>query len=583
MTTATTLAITRNGITLTIDATNVVASGAYWDGEPWVQVAPGTTCQVLGWTPALTGTGTTLRNGAMKNCRGNNSHDHGFDGRGTSFSGNLVAAPPVTMAANDVLIVGTSGAGDGANGTIVRSSYLPEQAGRSRIDRMATLTVVSAAPSATDFRPNAIGNPLARQRVTHAQVAWDRLPSVFSSSHPKTPPLADCERIFAPFMGEVVAGWTSDQVTPNWQHPGYGVWMACCVSEALMRACDDSPIAGRQQLVRHLIQKGIDLWGAWRDGRTSGANGGHMMARKALIVFAGHMLGDEAMANPDATLGAGKFRETDAHYRQTGVNAWQGWRQRWAYNRSNASAVAYEDDNPSTWTIGGSNSTQFFESYRGTTIPASVGQGLVMGVIGRAREYGIDAMAALHWHMANHNAAMAAAVPAGFEYWHNAGVRGGPLVRTGKSLRAAAGGYQADQWLTVLPRLLRPAVDYVTPYASEEPLPITFDVPTYGVAFALEVTNAPPDATVATVWIGPLLDASETDVGGWERWVEVSTGVELAGLPNAYGYHRDDVTITAPEKSIAQEVRWGLQVVYELPDTSLVASQPMAIRITPAT
>ena len=578
--------ITRNGITITLSATNVLTTGFYFDGEPWVQLDPAGSgmVTVTGWTPAMSGSGPTLINGAMKNARGNVGHDQGFDGRSLYFTGaKAVGALPVTLFANDVLLIGKSSNGSGDN---PRPSYFPEANGRSYLDEMVSLTVVTTAPTATDFRPNAIGNPASRQRVTHAQVQWHLLPDSIASTHPNAPPLADPVRIFSTFHGEVLSGWSSDQITPNLQHPGYGREMASSVSEALMMAMSDLTQAQKQTLVLQLIQKGIDLWGAWRDGRSTGANGGHQQARKALIIFAGHMLGDASMADPDATLGAGKFRENDAHYR-SGTDAWWGPRQRWSYNRGNADASSYEADDPSTWTLGEEGTDQWFDDYRGRgTICPTVGQAIAMALIGRVREWGVDIFAGLWWHMAPTTAALLAAVPSGpngFQYWHARGAHyGGPFVGTGGSHRGgAAGVFQSGHWGQVIINGLRPHVSYgeAIPAASETPLPVTFDAVAYDVPFMLEVTGAPAGAS-ATVWLGPLKGESDTHPDGWVSWIDTSddeTPIELESVPNTYGYHREEVTVPAVDDAIASEIRWCLQVVYDLGGGEFVSSHPLLL------
>lgn len=555
---------TIRGITITYSSTNVVASGTYWDGEPWVQTNGPLT--VTGWTPAMTGTGNTLQNGGMLNPRGTITHVQGFDGRSPYDGGaptNVVL--PLTMNAGDVLIVGTSGAGNGNTQTVQRPAYFPLP-GRSFVDYMLTLTVVSTAPAATDFRPNAMGNPAQRQLRSHNDIVWSRLPNSISSAHPNAPTLTSVENIWAAFMGDILGGWTADQCAPNFQHPGYGQYLAAAVSEALLMACSDLTNAQKTLLVKRLIQAGIDLWGAFRDGRSQSSNGGHAQGRKPLVIFAGHMLGDEDMANPDVFLGVDRFREQDAYY--DGAPTWQGWRHRWSYNRSNVLASAYETTLPAIWGVVGSNDERFFDHYRGSaTLGATVGQAIAMGLIGRTREWSIDNFASIWIHMTAPSTAMLTAatrVPEAFEYYRAVPVGAGtigPQYATAFSHRGGGGGvFQETHWPLGQVTALMPYLTLETAIGlgSTFPVAITFSDVVYGNTVTVECFNADPLSLASRSWIGAVNAIPGTDAGIW------AGAVANANVPNAYGYHSNTVTVTSISVEAASEADWALIVIYDM-------------------
>ena len=556
------ITLTKGSISVTIGPANVVASGYYWDGQPWVQVAAGQTVVVVGWSPAAIGSGSSLRNGAQKNPRGNTLISdvaaQGVDGR-EQYSNTLTFAAGSTLATGDTLVIATAGAGDGNNNTIARPAYHPLPA-RSRVDREIVLSVVSAAPVADAFRPSAIGNPAARITKLQSQIQWGNLPALFSSSHVQTPSLSSCETFWAEFCGDLVTGWTSDKFAPNFQHPGYGQNMAAAVSESLMLACSDLPLAQKQTLVKRLIQWGIDYWGAFADGRENYALGGHMQGRKALVIFAGHMLGDAAMAAPSTTLADTTRFQEDFAYFTSGAARWDGPSWKWRYS-DGVAASAYQDDNPSTWALGPDNVPQFWERYHSEiTIGAQLGSAMAMAAIGRTEEWDRAAWATMVGHMTRWPASWAAAQQAQIPFYPNA------VGKAWSHRGANAATWISDQWRTTLLRLLmHRRQTYLVVPADEQALPIAFDLPQYG-SFNVEVYNGPvADVTGTEVWLGHMLDAPlDGDPNGFEQWSDAQVAIDV-GDPNAYGWHTfgiDLQTQVTSDDAARAEARWCLQVVY---------------------
>jgi hypothetical protein len=78
---------------------------------------------------------------------------------------------------------------------------------------------------------------------------------------------------------------------------------------ALLLECDFT-LAEKESLLIYFVQYGIDLWGIAQAGYPGWpAHGGHGSGRKLPIIFAGIMLGDTAMANPNASMPNLRFGE----------------------------------------------------------------------------------------------------------------------------------------------------------------------------------------------------------------------------------------------------------------------------------
>ena len=72
----------------------------------------------------------------------------------------------------------------------------------------------------------------------------------------------------------------------------------------------DFPREQKEKLLLGTVQRGIDLWGILQAGYPGWqAHGGHGSGRKWPIIFAGIMLGDEAMQHPNRTFPEAYFGE----------------------------------------------------------------------------------------------------------------------------------------------------------------------------------------------------------------------------------------------------------------------------------
>lgn len=92
--------------------------------------------------------------------------------------------------------------------------------------------------------------------------------------------------------------------------PHYGREVGRAVGVASLLLCLDFSPEEKERLLVNLVQYGIDLWGLVRAGYPGWpAHGGHGSGRKWPIVFAGLLLGDEAMQSPTKTYPNLKFGE----------------------------------------------------------------------------------------------------------------------------------------------------------------------------------------------------------------------------------------------------------------------------------
>ena len=100
---------------------------------------------------------------------------------------------------------------------------------------------------------------------------------------------------------------------PQQNMPNYAQWYAQGPANAVLLACCKGTSAeDRERLLINVIQIGIDHYGLIRGGHPGWvAHGGHGSGRKFPIVFAGAMLGDEAMANINKSFPKAAFGEDE--------------------------------------------------------------------------------------------------------------------------------------------------------------------------------------------------------------------------------------------------------------------------------
>ena len=328
--------------------------------------------------------------GAMLNVRGTNQ---------TDVHASRLALPCAVVPC-DALVVASTGSG--------RGGYW-EAPGRSQCDQMLAVVFVPYQVGPGLLRPPAIGNdsltrflrtlPIPESIVDVATlpsvVDVDGLPIDWSAWGHGKPTIPYLTALLRRFGGECYDGWATDTRTPDHQHPGYGTAYASVVSQAGLQLCSTAPSAAKLELALAVVQRGLDLVGAFADSRRNYPSGGHMAGRKALVVLAGHLMAIEPMANPTSVVGP-VFQE-DGTY--TAQPWWFGeWTAGWRFALTPPGDGALLGSPPATW--GPVDAVQHdsfawqIAGYMPQVVGAQVGTALTMRLLGRTRELGaaFDAM-----------------------------------------------------------------------------------------------------------------------------------------------------------------------------------------------
>ncbi len=267
--------VSQFGVTWTFDAdypTGQFANGDWWVVGPitLVSISPETVLQ----------DGETLH-GSMMNPRPN--QPQAFDSRISDnpfeSSANIARRLPLTIPAGTSILSSESVAGKTTGK-------------KPQLKTIAVLTVLAEAPAPGSFRPPYAGaDKTIRWNVSDLDFSRVRtLPRPRS-----TPSLSKVERSVARPLIELRSNWTGNFLKPAQNSPGYGREMSHLVADALLTVnLDYSPEQKRKTIIG-LVQWGIDIYGAAREGMTWGNDGGHNHGRKPVLLFAGALLQDDAM------------------------------------------------------------------------------------------------------------------------------------------------------------------------------------------------------------------------------------------------------------------------------------------------
>lgn len=167
----------------------------------------------------------------------------------------------------------------------------------------AVLTVLSETPDATAFRPSYCGPTKTLYLMSSVtQAKKDSLSAL--STVGTAPAWSESETNVARPWIDFAPSWSRRQVhgmpyTANYgretsQHTG---------AVMLMLLRSGVPYSTKETTLIGFIQRGIDLYGAWKDAYDNGrdnpyyANGAHSAGRLLAILFAGYMLGDSDIMN----------------------------------------------------------------------------------------------------------------------------------------------------------------------------------------------------------------------------------------------------------------------------------------------
>lgn len=186
-----------------------------------------------------------------------------------------------------------------------------------------------------------------------------------------------------------------DQPMNNMPH--YGQWVGQAMSVAGLILLTDLPEDQRERLLIGVVQVGVDYWGAVRAGHPGWEGwGGHGSGRKFPIVFAGLLLGDDAMASPTRTFPQVNFGEDNqTMYARTFSGAEVAFAGHSGIHADSSIPRAnwgpYEHLHPSAWDQPGQDNFQSDAYRRANTSSSWVGQALVMRLLHAEEHWSQDA------------------------------------------------------------------------------------------------------------------------------------------------------------------------------------------------
>lgn len=311
---------------------------------------------------------------------------------------NLLSPPatlrlPAAVVPGDALVLLAAGSG--------RGDYWPVDGRSSNVEAMPVVFVEYAAAPGY-LRPPAIGDGslvrlLRRTAVAESDVRLGRLPRVVDAAActvggwgGETPTIPYLTALLGGFCGELWDSWATDTRTPDRQHPGYGSYLASVVSQALVQLCSTASDEQKLPLALAVVQWGLDLAGAFADGRRHVLGGGHCAGRKALVVMAGHLLGVEALAHPSAIVGP-VFQEDLAY---VAGDWWFGgdWNARWRFQLGGVGDASLCAQPPATWgaVVAPAHNTWAWaiNGYMPQVVGAQVGTALAMRLMHREAAIG---------------------------------------------------------------------------------------------------------------------------------------------------------------------------------------------------
>lgn len=315
--------------------------------------------------------------------------------RGTNLSNAIHSSTlPRRGQAGDILVLASPSTGPS------RDAYWPGVEGRSSCDEMMVVSFVNHPPEGTlrayacgDGALVRLGRGLGPIHVARVEanlhllpnlIDIDLLPIDWTSWGQGKPTLDYYERLFGAFRGELYDGWSTDTKTPDSQHPGYGREVALVTSQALCMLCSTAPRAAKLRLATLMVQAGLDLLGAYADGRnTASPENGHSQGRKALCVLAGMLLDVPILRDPTALFGP-VFNEDGAYYARSPYAWWQGWQYGWLPHGTQR----FTHKHPSEWTTHDRGEAWGLRSYGPHCWGANVGTALAMRLMGLEREMG---------------------------------------------------------------------------------------------------------------------------------------------------------------------------------------------------
>ncbi|MGE9290976.1 MAG: hypothetical protein ACQKBT_08305 [Puniceicoccales bacterium] len=262
--------VSRGGITWHFDRPYEV--GQFANGDWWV-LGPVTITEI---DPPSTGN----RNGSMLNPV--RSRTQGFDDR---IQKNEYL-PELNVATQLPLHIDTAS-------SLLSSISLEADRVRDdpQLDTIAILTVLLEVPPTGSFRPPYIGSDKSIPgNVSDLDFSvLRRLPPVAGAPGDL---VLLAEQFELPYI-ETNQSWTGRYMHPKSNQPTYGRELAHRLGLGMLALQLDYPDEVKKPLYINLVQIGIDIYGAARDGAEWAADGGHNQGRKMPMLLAGVALANE--------------------------------------------------------------------------------------------------------------------------------------------------------------------------------------------------------------------------------------------------------------------------------------------------
>jgi len=382
--------VSQHGITWTFE--KPVRVGRFVNGDYYV-VGPVTIAAI---DPAP----TKQRNGSVLNYKPTGKNT-GFDSRYPHrYDPNMRSNPPFSMKPGDTLLSSISCQKKGECPTAFWyfSPKARDARARSLVRSVSVLTCMAEPQPADAFRP----------------AFSDRKNTIYLARNLRRNLLAKLKPVEGvPNPGEFAKHfqrcWVDvmrmNHCAPAEYAPQYGRETARAVGMASLILMCDFPETEKETLLINFVQHGIDLYGALESGFPGWRTlGGHGQGRKLPLVFAGIMLGDEAMARPDKTFpnvifqqddqtvyGKGWTGATALFAGHIGKSGWDKWPDK------DRRAFFGEVMHPSKWPDNGegkkfSNPGRTAESYRRCcTSHAWIAQALSMRIMHAEKIWNHDA------------------------------------------------------------------------------------------------------------------------------------------------------------------------------------------------
>ncbi len=316
--------------------------GTYADGSYWV-VGPVTVTNI---SPAFNGN----YNGSMVDPRpipaANGVVYSGYDTRG-NYNAALRAQPPITFA-NDGLIRSLVSTIGNAPGVSAPDPYGSPTGSYTREIRV--LTVEPATPPADSFRPNYLGVVKLRFRLSEMNLGVFDLNLDPNRYAAQIPAASVVEKMVTGGTWGIESGnWGDRYFRPSNSSPGYGQYFATMTGELALYILH-SNLPYRQQVIRTLIQYGIDLVGGTIDSPTLySRDGGQTNGHKIAVFLLTYALNPSAIKNSlISLLGSHPFSENGQvqvgtpHFTPNTGHAFAGF----------SSTGAVETQHPSTYNGG---------------------------------------------------------------------------------------------------------------------------------------------------------------------------------------------------------------------------------------